>query len=77
MNKLIDKFYSKELYKIFSVSGVRILIQLIVGFLSSKAIAFFVGIAGMGVIGLVKSFTSFFNNFLLLGTQNGIITSLA
>ena len=77
MNKLIDKLYSKELYKIFSVSGVRILIQLIVGFLSSKAIAFFVGIPGMGVIGLVKSVTSFFNNFLLLGTQNGIITSLA
>ncbi|WP_396163170.1 oligosaccharide flippase family protein [Flavobacterium sp.] len=77
MNKLIDKLYSKELYKIFSVSGVRILIQLIVGFLSTKAIAFFVGIAGMGVIGLVKTFTSFFNNFLLLGTQNGIVTSLA
>ncbi|MBP9848328.1 MAG: oligosaccharide flippase family protein [Flavobacterium sp.] len=77
MNKLIDKLYSKELYKIFSVSGVRILIQLIVGFLSTKAIAFFVGIAGMGVIGLVKTFASFFNNFLLLGTQNGIVTSLA
>jgi O-antigen/teichoic acid export membrane protein len=77
MNKLIDKLYSKELYKIFSISGVRILIQLIVGFLSTKAIAFFVGIAGMGVIGLVKSFTSFFNNFLLFGTQNGIVSSFA
>jgi PST family polysaccharide transporter len=77
MNKIIDKFYPKELFKIFSVSGVRILIQLIVGFLSSKAIAFFVGISGMGVIGLVKSFTSFLNNFLLLGTQNGIVTSVA
>uniref|UniRef100_UPI00404949E4 oligosaccharide flippase family protein n=1 Tax=Flavobacterium sp. TaxID=239 RepID=UPI00404949E4 len=77
MNKLTNKFYSKELYKVFSVSGARILIQLIVGFLSSKAIAFFVGIAGMGVIGLVKSFTSFFNNFLLLGMQNGIVSGLA
>lgn len=77
MNKLISKFYSKELYKIFSVSGFRILIQLIVGFLSSKAIAFFVGIAGMGVVGLVRNFISFFNNFLLFGTQNGIVSNLA
>lgn len=73
----MNKFYSKELYKVFSVSGARILIQLLVGFLSSKAIAFFIGIAGMGAVGLVRSFISFFNNFLLLGTQNGIVSSLA
>lgn len=77
MNKLISKFYSKELYKVFSVSGFRTLVQLLVGFLSTKALAFFVGITGMGVVGLVRNFISFLNDFLLLGTQNGIVSNVA
>lgn len=77
MNKLITKFYSKELYKVFSVSGFRIFIQLLVGFLTSKALAIFVGISGMGIIGLVRNVISFMGEFLLFGTQNGIVKNLA
>lgn len=68
---------SKEIYKIFSINGLRVFIQLLIGFVSSKAIAVFVGIAGMGVVGLVKNFISFLSILLLLGTQNGIVSTLA
>lgn len=77
MFKLIKNIKSKEIYKIFSINGLRVFIQLMIGFISSKAIAVFVGIAGMGVVGLVKNFISFLNILLLLGTQNGIVSTLA
>jgi O-antigen/teichoic acid export membrane protein len=77
MFKLIKNINSKEIYKVFSINGLRVFIQLLIGFISSKAIAFFIGIAGMGVVGLVKNFISFLNFLLLLGTQNGIVSKLA
>lgn len=73
----MNRFYPKELYKVFSISGAKVFVQLFIGFLSSKAIAFFIGITGMGVVGLVKNFISFLNILLLFGTQNGIVSNLA
>jgi hypothetical protein len=60
-----------------SINGANISVRLLAGFLTSKAMAIFVGIAGMGVLGLVKNFITLLDTFLLLGTKNGIISKLA
>lgn len=73
----IKTFFTKEIFKILSINGANISVRLIVGFLTSKAMAVFVGIAGMGILGLVKNFVSLLDAILLLGTKNGIISKLA
>lgn len=77
MVSFIKKFFSQDLYKILSVNGLNIFVRFLVGFLSNKAIAHFVGVTGMGIIGLVKNFITFLDSILLLGTRNGIISNLA
>ena len=73
----LKSFFTKELFKILSINGANISVRLVTGFLVSKVMAVFVGIAGMGVLGLVKNFITLLDTFLLLGTKNGIISKLA
>ena len=77
MSNFFKQFFSKELFKILSINGANISVRLLAGFLTNKAMAIFVGIAGMGVLGLVKNFITLLDTFLLLGTKNGIISKLA
>jgi O-antigen/teichoic acid export membrane protein len=77
MEKFIKKIFTTELFKILSINGANISVRLVVGFITSKATALFVGIAGMGALGLVKNFISLLDTFLLLGTRNGIVSKLA
>ena len=59
MDGLIKRFYKEDLYKILSLNGLNIFVRLLIGFLSNKALAFFIGVSGIGIIGLVKNFISF------------------
>lgn len=77
MDGLIKRFYKEDLYKILSLNGLNIFVRLLIGFLSNKALAFFIGVSGIGIIGLVKNFISFLETILLLGTRNGIVKNLA
>lgn len=77
MNNFIKKFYSQDLYKILSINGLNIFVRFLVGFISNKATAYFIGVSGMGIVGLVKNFIAFLDSVLLLGTKNGIVSNLA
>jgi len=77
MTHFFKSFFSKELFKILSINGANISVRLVTGFLTSKIMAIFVGIAGMGALGLVKNFITLLDTFLILGTKNGIISKLA
>lgn len=43
----LKSFFTKELFKILSINGANISVRLVTGFLVSKVMAVFVGIAGI------------------------------
>ncbi|MEZ4791905.1 MAG: O-antigen translocase [Gelidibacter sp.] len=55
------------------MNSVAILIRIVSGFLTSKAIAIFVGTEGMALIGNLRDFLSSAQSFSTLGFSNGIV----
>ena len=69
----IKKIIQQPLFKITSLNSVHILLKLIFGFITSKALALFVGANGMAYVGNFRAFLNVVENFSLLGIQNAII----
>lgn len=61
------------LIKIASINSLAIVIRIISGFLTSKAIAIFVGTEGMALVGNLRDFFSSVQSFSTLGFSNGIV----
>lgn len=56
---------------------MSVLIKIAVGFVTSKAIAIFVGPSGMALVGNLRNFITSIESFGILGFQNGIIKYVA
>jgi PST family polysaccharide transporter len=69
----IKKIIQQPLFKITSLNSIHILLKLIFGFITSKALALFVGANGMAYVGNFRAFLNVVENFSLLGIQNAII----
>ncbi len=69
----IKKIMQQPLFKITSLNSIHILLKLIFGFITSKALALYVGANGMAYIGNFRVFLNVVENFSLLGIQNAII----
>ena len=69
----IKKIIQQPLFKITSLNSIHILLKLIFGFITSKALALFVGANGMAYVGIFRAFLNVVENFSLLGIQNAII----
>ena len=69
----IKKIIQQPLFKITSLNSVHILLKLIFGFITSKALALFVGANGMAYVGNFRAFLNVLENFSLLGIQNAIV----
>lgn len=69
----IKKIIQQPLFKITSLNSVHILLKLIFGFITSKALALFVGVNGMAYVGNFRAFLNVLENFSLLGIQNAIV----
>lgn len=65
------------MFKVASLNSFGILVRIITGFISSKAIAYFIGPSGMALMGNLRSFTSSLENIGILGLQNGIVQNCA
>lgn len=63
----------QPLFKITSLNSVHILLKLVFGFITSKALAIFVGANGMAFVGNFRAFLNVVENFSLLGIQNAIV----
>jgi PST family polysaccharide transporter len=63
----------QPLFKITSLNSVHILLKLVFGFITSKALAIFVGANGMAYVGNFRAFLNVVENFSLLGIQNAIV----
>ena len=73
----IKKIMQQPLFKITSLNSVHILLKLVFGFISSKALAIFVGANGMAYVGNFRAFLNVVENFSLLGIQNAIVKYVA
>ena len=69
----IKKIMQQPLFKITSLNSVHILLKLVFGFITSKALAIFVGANGMAFVGNFRAFLNVVENFSLLGIQNAIV----
>ena len=69
----IKKIIQQPLFKITSLNSVHILLKLVFGFITSKALAIFVGANGMAFVGNFRAFLNVVENFSLLGIQNAIV----
>lgn len=67
------KIIQQPLFKITSLNSVHILLKLIFGFITSKALAIFVGANGMAYVGNFRAFLNVLENFSLLGIQNAVV----
>lgn len=73
MRRLIDYINNKVLIKVASLNSASVLIKIISGFLTSKAIAIFIGPEGMALIGNLRNFLSSVQSFAILGLYNGVV----
>ncbi len=69
----IKKIIQQPLFKITSLNSVHILLKLIFGFITSKALALFVGANGMAYVGNFRAFLNVVENFSILGIQNAVV----
>ena len=69
----IRKIIQQPLFKITSLNSIHILLKLVFGFITSKALAIFVGANGMAYVGNFRAFLNVVENFSLLGIQNAIV----
>lgn len=71
------QIWQKELFKVTSLNGLSVLLKIMVGFVTSKVIAVFIGPAGMALVGNFRNFITAVENLGILGFQNGIIKYVA
>ena len=73
MKRLIDYINNNVLIKVASLNSASVLVRIISGFLTSKAIAIFIGPEGLALIGNLRNFLSSVHSFAILGLYNGVV----
>jgi O-antigen/teichoic acid export membrane protein len=75
--RLIKKIITKELFKVTSLNSISVFIKILIGFVSSKIIALFIGPSGMAIVGNFRNFITSIESISILGLQNGIVKYVA
>jgi PST family polysaccharide transporter len=73
LKKLLDYINKNVLVKVTSLQATSVLIKIIAGILTSKAIAIFIGPTGLALIGNLRNFVSSFQSIATLGFYNGAV----
>lgn len=73
MKGFIHDIRKNVLIKIASINSVAMLIRIVSGFLTSKAIAIFVGTEGMALVGNLRDFLGSVQSLSTFGFSNGIV----
>lgn len=77
MKKFIDYINNNVLFKVAHLNSATIVTKIIAGILTSKAIAIFIGVEGMALIGNLRNFLSAVQSFAILGFYNGLVKYIA
>ena len=75
--KFLKEIATKPLFKVTSLNGISILIKFLIGFITSKVIAVFVGPSGMALVGNLRNFLTTTEAFASLGFENGVVKYVA
>lgn len=65
------------MFKVANLNTATIFIRIISGILTSKAIAVFIGVEGMALIGNLRNFISVVHTVSILGIYNGVVKSVS
>jgi PST family polysaccharide transporter len=65
------------LFKVAHLNSATIVTKIIAGILTSKAIAIFIGVEGMALIGNLRNFLSTVQSVSILGFYNGVVKTIA
>jgi len=77
MRRLIDYINNNVLFKVASLNSASVLVRIIAGIFTSKAIAVFIGPEGMALIGNLRNFATSVQSFGTLGFYNGVVKYIA
>lgn len=77
MNKFIRYINDHVLFKVANLNTITIIIKMAAGILTSKAIAIFIGVEGMALIGNLRNFLGAVHTFSILGIYNGFVKSIS
>jgi O-antigen/teichoic acid export membrane protein len=69
----IKVILNSSLFKITSLNSVSILIKIVIGLITSKILAVFVGPSGMALLGNFRNFIATIESLATLGFSNGIV----
>lgn len=73
----IKQILAKPLFKVTSLNGLSILIKFLIGFITSKVIAIFVGPSGMALVGNLRNFLTAIQAVSSLGFDSGVVKYVA
>ena len=65
------------MFKITSLNSISVLIKIVIGLITSKILAVFVGPSGMALVGNLRNFLTSIESVSTLGFQNGIVKYVA
>ena len=75
--KFLQQFFTTNLFKISFFNALSLLVKLFAGFISSKAIAYFLGPSGLVLTANLRNFIAVSENIGLMGLQNAIVIEVA
>lgn len=76
MLKLLNYIKKYALLKLTSLKTVLVFVKILVGILTSKAIALFIGPVGFALIGNLENFVAAFHNISVLGAYNTVVKNV-
>lgn len=76
MRKFNNYINDHVLFKVANLNTTTIITKIIAGILTSKAIAIFIGVEGMALIGNLRNFLSAAQSLSILGFYNGLVKSI-
>lgn len=77
MNKFNSYLNGYGLLKVTNLNTMTIITKIVAGILTSKAIAIFIGVEGMALIGNLRNFLGALQTFSILGFYNGFVKSIS
>lgn len=73
----IKKIVTSSLFKITSLNSVSVILKIVIGVVTSKVIAIFIGPSGMALVGNFRNFLSTIQGISTLGFENGVVKYIA
>lgn len=72
-----NQIVKSTLFKVTSLNGLSVLLRILTGLVTSKILSFYIGAAGMALVGNFRNFITSLESIATLGFQHGIVKNIA